>query len=94
MRVLMNHQGNLGYGPDQINNPITLNDLLEQIEEAIAEWGGDAEVVAYQTNNGHGANYGSMYRHELFEAVDGACEECTGSVTCECDECVELDGRG
>lgn len=91
MRVLMNHQGNLGYGPDQIDNPITLNDLQELIEEAIVEWGGDAEVVMHQTNNGHGANYGSLYRHDLFDPVEQEDEECTGSVACMCEECTKFD---
>lgn len=71
MRILMNHQGNLGYGPDQIDSPITLSELLETVQEAIIEWGEDAEVVLLQTNNGHGANYGRLYSGmDLFSAED------------------------
>lgn len=69
-RIQMNIEGNLGYGPDQINNPVTLADLLAEIEEAIVEWGEDAEVVLNQTNNGRGANYGRLSAYELFEGPE------------------------
>lgn len=70
--IVMRYQGNLGYGADQIDNhSITLGEMLEAIQEAIAEYGDDAKVVTYQTNN-RGANYGSLYgAMELFELADG-----------------------
>ena len=69
-RISLNVEGNLGYGPDQIERAITLADLLEQVQEAIVEWGEDAEVVLYQTNNGYGASYGRLNRYELFDTPD------------------------
>ncbi len=65
VKVLLKHEGNLGYSPDQVNG-ITLADLLELVEEAVEEWGGDTEVVLYQTNNRYGANYGTLYRWDVF----------------------------
>lgn len=69
-RISLNVESNLGYGPDQIQTSVSLADLLEQVQEAIVEWGEDAEVVLYQTNNGYGANYGRLNRYELFDATD------------------------
>ena len=43
--VLMAHQGNLGYGAEQVQTGVTLADLLEQVQDAITEWGDDALVV-------------------------------------------------
>jgi hypothetical protein len=74
MKVLMNHQGNLGYGPDQVKG-MTLDDLLAEVEQAIEDFGGDAEVIPHQTNNGRGANYGALQRFELFEPADVEDEE-------------------
>lgn len=69
-KISLNVEGNLGYGPDQINTKVTLADLLEQVEEAITEWGEETEVVLYQTNNSYGANYGRIERYELFSVPD------------------------
>lgn len=69
-RVLIGHQGNLGYAPDQIDTSFTLGDLLEAVQEAVEEWGEDAIVVTHQTNNGRGANYGSLYVPALFSPDD------------------------
>lgn len=70
-RISLNVEGNLGYGADQMNRPVTLADLLEQVQEAIVEWGEDAEVVVYQINNRYGASYGQLARgYELFDATD------------------------
>jgi hypothetical protein len=75
-RVLMAHQGNLGYAPDQIETSVTLADLLEKVQEAVDEHGEDAVVVLQQTNNGHGANYGKLYSgYGLFEAVEEEFDE-------------------
>ena len=71
MRIKMNVNGNQGYGPDQIESPISLGDLLEQVQEAIMEWGEDAEVVLHQVNNRYGANYGNLVEgFDLFESAD------------------------
>lgn len=70
MKVRMNHAGNRGYAADQIEGAMTLADLLAAVEEAIIEWGEDAEVVTFQTNNGHGANFGHLHEFDLFEAAD------------------------
>lgn len=74
-RISLNVEGNLGYGPDQIQTSVTLADLLEQVQEAINEWGEDAEVVLYQSNNRYGANYGRLSRYELFDTPDNYDEE-------------------
>lgn len=71
IRVQMNVESNLGYAPDQIDRTITLADLLEQVQSAINEWGEDAEVVLHQTNNGYGANYGSLAGgYDLFDGLE------------------------
>ena len=70
-QIVMNFNGNQGYAPDQINSKVTLADLLEQVQEAIHEWGEDAEVVLHQMNNGHGANYGSLAGgYDLFDGTE------------------------
>jgi len=72
-KILMNHSGNRGYGADQVEG-MTLAELLEQVQDAILEWGEDAEVVAFQTNNGRGANYGHLHHgYDLFNADE--CDE-------------------
>lgn len=75
MKLRMNHSGNRGYGADQVTG-ISLADLLEQVQDAIIEWGEDAEVVTFQTNNGHGANFGVLHTgHDLFEADESEEED-------------------
>lgn len=74
-RISINVEGNLGYSPDQIESRITLGDLLEQVQEAIEEWGEDAEVVLHQMNNRYGASYGRLNRYELFGETDTDEEE-------------------
>ena len=70
MKLTMMFQGNLGYGPDQVNG-MSLEELKEAVEMAICDYGEDAEVVLEQTNNGHGANFGKLYSFsELFQAAD------------------------
>ena len=69
-RISLSVEGNLAYGAAQIENPLTLSDLLEQVQEAIDEWGEDAEVVLYQSNNGRGANYGRLAAYDLFDITD------------------------
>lgn len=64
----MNFQGNQGYGADQVSG-MSLADLLATVEEAVEEFGGDAEVVLYQVNNGRGANFGVFVgEFDLFES--------------------------
>lgn len=65
MKINMNHSGNGGYAPDQVNG-MTLGALLEAVQEAIVEWGEDAEVVLHQVNNQYGASYGSFCEYEIF----------------------------
>lgn len=69
--IKMNFKGNVGYGPNQVDTKISLAHLLEQVQDAIEQWGEDTTVVLYQTNNGRGANYGSLSGGwELFEGFD------------------------
>ena len=69
MKVTLQHEGNLGYGSDQVKG-MTLGDLLEAVQDAVTEWGEDTEVVAFQTNNTYGASYGTLSRWETFRAAD------------------------
>lgn len=68
--VKMNVEGNLGYAADQVESRVTLADLLEQVQDAIEEWGEDATVVLHQVNNRYGANYGKLNRWDLFEGIE------------------------
>lgn len=73
--VRMHHEGNLGYAADQMDTSMTLAELLEAVQEAITEWGPEATVVAYQRNNGYGANYGTLPQLGLFDKVDSEDDE-------------------
>ncbi len=69
-RVILNISDNQGYAPDQISTKMTLARLLEAVEEAIEDYGSDAQIIL---NNGqrHGAGYGSIIDPgfaELFHA--------------------------
>ena len=86
MKVLMNYSGNRGYSADQIENPTTLSELLAQVQDAITEWGEDAEVVLFQTNNGHGANFGQLHEHPMFESAEELCYECGGEGCADCED--------
>ena len=69
-KLLLNFQGNLGYGADQIAKGITLDDLQAAIEEAIENYGGDTEVVVYQGNAQYGAKYGRIDTYDVFSPED------------------------
>lgn len=69
-RVILNISDNQGYAPDQIATKMTLARLLEAVEEAIEDFGPDAQIVL---NNGqrYGASYGYIVDSgsaELFES--------------------------
>ena len=69
--VQMHFAGNRGYTAGQIDNKMTLGDLLAAVQEAVDEWGEDAELVLHQTNNGRGANYGALAAtYDLFSTPD------------------------
>jgi len=75
-KVLIRAESNLGYAADDVEgNSVTLGGLLEAIQDAVTEWGEDAQVVLFQTNNQYGANYGRLAQYELFEAVEDDDEE-------------------
>ena len=73
-KIKMRFAGNIAYTADDAEGT-TLADLLEQVQDAITEWGEDAEVVLYQTNNGRGANYGELAGWPLFATMDERDEE-------------------
>jgi len=74
--IKMNVESNLGYAADQVHARITLADLASQIEAAIEQYGEDAEVVLYQTNNAYGAAYGSLEQYgDLFTEAEAADED-------------------
>lgn len=51
--VLIGIDDNQGYAPDQISTAVTLEALLESVQNAIEEFGADAKVVLY-----NGQRYG------------------------------------
>lgn len=57
--VLLPVNDNQGYAPDQVRTNVTLQDLLESVQQAIEEFGEDAKVVL---SNGqrYGAGFGSI----------------------------------
>lgn len=65
--VLIPIDDNQGYAPDQISTRVTLQDMLESIQEAIDDFGSDALVVLH---NGQrtGAGFGR------FQSYDGGIE--------------------
>lgn len=95
MKVLLNAEGNLGYGSDQIDGSMTLGCLLEAVQNAIIDWGEDAEVVLHQTNNGYGANFGRLSQWEVFTGERARCESCDRVIESDdpdrflCAECVD-----
>lgn len=62
-QLLLDVSPNSGYSPDQINQKLTLAQLLEAVENAISEYGEDAEIVTYDVNNSRGAKYGYICQH-------------------------------
>ena len=74
-RVNLSIESNLGYGADQIERPMSLGDLLEAVQDAIDEWGEDAEVVIHQINNRYGANFGQIVSYDVFERSDEDSED-------------------
>lgn len=68
--LALNVSANQGYSPDQVK-ATTLGELLEEIEEAIEEYGEDAEFVLRDANNRRGASYGVLVRDFgfLFEEI-------------------------
>lgn len=69
-RVNLSIESNLGYSADQIERPMNLGDLLEAVQDAIDEWGEDAEVVIHQINNRYGANFGRIVSYDVFGSDD------------------------
>lgn len=57
--VLLPVDDNQGYAPDQIETAVTLQDMLEAVQQAIQEFGADAKVVV---SNGqrYGAGFGRL----------------------------------
>ena len=71
-KVLIRAESNLGYGVDDVEgNSVTLECLLKAVKTAIEEWGEQAEVVLFQTNNRYGANYGRLSQWDIFAAAEG-----------------------
>jgi len=55
---------NQGYAADQVTNGVTLGDLLEQIQDAVDQYGDDTLVVTKDFGNRYGANWGSLPRFD------------------------------
>lgn len=66
-------EDNMGYSPDQIRTAVTLQELLEAVQDAIQEHGADATVIL---DNGqqYGAQFGQIrdasMGHEWFQEAD------------------------
>ena len=63
-RVILAVENNRGYSEDQIDNSMTLRDLLRAVEDAIAKYGEDVMVVTCDSGNRYGANYGAISVYE------------------------------
>lgn len=79
-QVLMNIRTNQGYAPDQIDRTVTLADLKAALEEAIEEFGEEAQVVVFGGKS-YGADYGSIDSYaDIFtsakEEEEGECVQC------------------
>ena len=55
---------NAGYGVDQVKG-ITLEELKDFVEDLIAEYGEDTEIVTVDDGNHYGAKYGKLYTETI-----------------------------
>lgn len=62
-QLLLDVSPNNGYGPDQVEQKLTLAQLLEAVENAISEYGEDAEIITHDVTNSRGAKYGYICQH-------------------------------
>lgn len=58
--VALQIEANLGYSADQIDTHMTIAELIERLEDAQEEYGGEAVLVIHQTNNRYGASFGRI----------------------------------
>lgn len=73
--VVLTVDNNRGYAADQAANGMTLSDLRELVDNAVAEYGEDALVVTKDTGNRLGARWGAVSRYEEIIASDEDEEE-------------------
>lgn len=59
-RVLLTIEPHQGYAADQVDSEATLGDLLDLIQDAIADYGADALVATYSPGDRYGAAYGRL----------------------------------
>lgn len=90
-QITLNIHSNAGYSADQVvDRTITLQDLLEAVQQAVEDHGEDAKIILNEGQT-YGANFGYLSPfEELFttEAVD--CEQCGSEIDTEdgtCDVC-------
>lgn len=62
-KLLLDVSPNQGYAADQIEQKLTLGELLEAVKNAISEYGEDAEIVTNDVTNARGAKYGYICQH-------------------------------
>lgn len=77
-KVILSINSNQGYAPDQVaDKSITLADLLQAVQDAVEEFGGEARVVLDEGGR-YGANFGYLSQWEdLFTDGDATdCGEC------------------
>jgi hypothetical protein len=75
--VILNFDGNQGYSAEQVENrTITLRDLRDALEQAIADHGEDTPVVLADSGNQYGAQFGVFNSWvDLFETDQPTDEE-------------------
>jgi hypothetical protein len=97
--VLLGVNSNQGYSPEQISTSITLADLLNSVQEAIEQFGEDAQVVVF-TGQSYGADFGSLqtlgHGDSTVSITDAAPDNCPAcgepideAVYGQCDNCGE-----
>lgn len=59
-RVLLTIDPHQGYAADQVDSEATLGDLLDLIQDAIADYGSDALVATYSPGDRYGAAFGRL----------------------------------
>lgn len=71
-RVILAVDNNRGYAADQIEQTMTLQDLMARLEEAIEMFGPDALIVTHDAGNGYGASYGGINTYaDTFTEIEG-----------------------
>lgn len=69
-RVLLTIEPHQAYAANAVESEATLGDLLDLIQDAVAEYGADARIVTYSPGDRYGAAYGRLAPVGLAPAAD------------------------